>query len=143
MVATSRLARLTDHLQTAETAVARALNSSLESLPTVPATAGGEQKKTRYAVVGLGGRSVMYSGAILLTYADRAELVGICDVNPARMDCERRLLPCCCCCSVLFQPAMHMCAGGARLITLHSATCRLPEPVEGSVRGRCCRHPHV
>ena len=42
-------------------------------------------KKTRYAVVGLGGRSVMYSGAILSTYAERAELVGICDINPERM----------------------------------------------------------
>ena len=44
-----------------------------------------QDKKTRYAVVGLGGRSVMYSGAILSTYAERAELVGICDINPERM----------------------------------------------------------
>lgn len=48
-------------------------------------TSGKPAKKTRYAVVGLGGRSVMYSGAILSTYADRAELVGICDINPERM----------------------------------------------------------
>jgi predicted dehydrogenase len=70
-----RLARLAGHLQTAETAVPIALSST---------PAAGE-RKTRYAVVGLGGRSVMYSGAILSTYADRAELVGICDINADRM----------------------------------------------------------
>jgi predicted dehydrogenase len=72
-----RLARLAGHLQTAETAVPTCI--ALSSTP-----AAGE-RKTRYAVVGLGGRSVMYSGAILSTYADRAELVGICDINADRM----------------------------------------------------------
>lgn len=39
----------------------------------------------RYAVVGLGSRSAMYTNALLTTYADRAELVGLCDTNRARM----------------------------------------------------------
>jgi len=42
--------------------------------------------RTRYAVVGLGGRSEMYTTAILKDFADRAELVGYCDVNQTRMD---------------------------------------------------------
>ncbi|HWA63645.1 MAG TPA: Gfo/Idh/MocA family oxidoreductase [Caulobacteraceae bacterium] len=39
----------------------------------------------RHAIVGLGARSYMYSRAILKTYADRHELVGLCDVNRTRM----------------------------------------------------------
>lgn len=77
----NRLGRLSDHLQTAEHVVARALGSQTSSV-----VVAGETMKTRYAVVGLGGRSVMYSSAILSTYADRAELVGICDINQDRMD---------------------------------------------------------
>src|SRR5687768_3419715 len=44
-------------------------------------------QRTRYAVVGLGSRSAMYTSALLGgDYADRAELVGYCDVNQTRMD---------------------------------------------------------
>lgn len=43
-------------------------------------------KKTRYAIVGLGGRSSMFTGAILQHHADRCALVGLCDVNQTRMD---------------------------------------------------------
>jgi len=42
--------------------------------------------KTRYAIVGMGGRSQMYSEAILGDYRDRAELVGVCDLNTVRID---------------------------------------------------------
>ncbi len=42
--------------------------------------------RTRYAIVGLGSRSAMYTHAILSDYADRAELVGFCDTNQTRMD---------------------------------------------------------
>jgi predicted dehydrogenase len=42
--------------------------------------------RKRYAIVGLGNRSVMYTKAILDTYKDHAELVGYCDVNQVRMD---------------------------------------------------------
>ena len=41
---------------------------------------------TRYAVVGLGGRCRMFLDAILGTYADHSELVGIADTNPVRLD---------------------------------------------------------
>ena len=50
------------------------------------AAAAVPETKTRYAIVGLGGRSVMYSGAILSLYSERAELVGICDINRKRME---------------------------------------------------------
>jgi len=42
--------------------------------------------RKRYAIVGLGGRSEMFTGAILKDYKDRAELVGMCDINRARLD---------------------------------------------------------
>jgi predicted dehydrogenase len=40
--------------------------------------------RTRYAVVGAGSRAQMYIDAIADTYADHAELVAICEPNPAR-----------------------------------------------------------
>ncbi len=41
--------------------------------------------RTRYAQVGLGGRSLMFRDAILDTYANTCELVGLCDVNEGRL----------------------------------------------------------
>ncbi len=41
--------------------------------------------RTRYAIVGLGGRHVMYREALLETFADACELVAFCDVNPGRI----------------------------------------------------------
>ncbi|MCT9002428.1 Gfo/Idh/MocA family protein [Microbacterium memoriense] len=40
--------------------------------------------RTRYALLGAGHRSQMYVDAITSTYADRAELVAICEPNPVR-----------------------------------------------------------
>ena len=48
------------------------------------------QPKRRYAHVGLGGRSVMYTQAILENYKDIAELVALCDRNQGRMDYHNR-----------------------------------------------------
>lgn len=41
--------------------------------------------RTRFAVVGLGSRSRMFTTALLSDYQDHAELVAICDTNSARM----------------------------------------------------------
>jgi len=49
--------------------------------------------KKRYAVVGVGSRSTMYTRAITETYAQQCELVGLCDTNPARVELRRRRLP--------------------------------------------------
>jgi len=46
--------------------------------------------KRRFAIVGLGGRSQMYQNAIETDYAAYAELVGICDINPGRMEVSQR-----------------------------------------------------
>jgi len=42
-------------------------------------------KKKRYAQVGLGSRSWMYTKAIVETYSEHCELVGLCDINPGRL----------------------------------------------------------
>ena len=41
--------------------------------------------KKRFAQVGLGSRSWMYSTAIVETFADTCELVGLCDMNEGRL----------------------------------------------------------
>ena len=41
--------------------------------------------RKRYAVVGTGGRSNMYTQAILRDYREQTELVGLCDLNQHRM----------------------------------------------------------
>lgn len=40
----------------------------------------------RYAVVGLGSRSRMFTSALLTNYSEHAQLVGLCDVNQTRMN---------------------------------------------------------
>jgi predicted dehydrogenase len=42
--------------------------------------------KKRYVQVGLGSRSRMYTRALTETYSESAELVGICDTNPGRLE---------------------------------------------------------
>jgi len=42
-------------------------------------------ERRRYAVVGLGARAGLYTGALAGEYADRADLAAFCDVNNARM----------------------------------------------------------
>ncbi len=44
------------------------------------------KKPTRYAIVGVGGRSRMYTRAITGDYADVARLVAVCDRNQGRLD---------------------------------------------------------
>ncbi|GAB7192680.1 Gfo/Idh/MocA family oxidoreductase [Kineococcus sp. NUM-3379] len=49
-------------------------------------------RRTRYAIVGLGGRAQMYVRALASTHADRNELVAFCDVNQTRMDVHNKAL---------------------------------------------------
>lgn len=46
-------------------------------------------EKKRYVIVGLGGRSYMYLRALLELYPDRHQLVGVCDINPGRVELAR------------------------------------------------------
>jgi predicted dehydrogenase len=45
----------------------------------------GATKRRRFAIVGLGSRSLMYTKALTETYTDRNELVAMCDTNPGRL----------------------------------------------------------
>ncbi|HEX9784389.1 MAG TPA: Gfo/Idh/MocA family oxidoreductase [Opitutaceae bacterium] len=47
-------------------------------------------QRKRYAIVGTGSRHRMYHRAILDDYAAHAELVGLCDLNPGRMEVSRK-----------------------------------------------------
>ncbi len=44
-----------------------------------------EPRRKKFAIVGVGGRSYMYQRAILNTFAEHGELVGVCDVNVGRL----------------------------------------------------------
>lgn len=46
--------------------------------------------RKRYVQVGLGGRSAMFTTAIVDTYRDQCELVGFCDTNRGRMELRNR-----------------------------------------------------
>ncbi|MFI5713383.1 Gfo/Idh/MocA family protein [Kribbella sp. NPDC051620] len=50
------------------------------------------QERRRYAVVGLGARAQTFVNALAGPYADRAVLVGFCDVNQTRMAVHNRWL---------------------------------------------------
>lgn len=49
-------------------------------------------KVTRYAVVGTGGRAVMFLDPIATAYREVTEIVGLCDVNPGRLAHHARRL---------------------------------------------------
>ncbi len=49
-------------------------------------------QKRRYAVVGVGHRSEMYTNVICGTYSEITRLVGFCDVNQGRMDLRNALI---------------------------------------------------
>ncbi|WP_205857698.1 Gfo/Idh/MocA family oxidoreductase [Phytoactinopolyspora endophytica] len=46
--------------------------------------------KKRYAIVGLGSRSRMYTRALLTDHRDDGELAALCDVNQTRMDFQNK-----------------------------------------------------
>jgi predicted dehydrogenase len=55
-----------------------------------PVQAGcSSSARKRYALVGTGVRSQMYLGAIVRQYQETAELVGLCDLNPGRIELAR------------------------------------------------------
>lgn len=48
--------------------------------------------KKRYAVVGTGGRARFFYQAVISDYKDTSELVGFCDINPARMEYTNKMI---------------------------------------------------
>jgi predicted dehydrogenase len=54
------------------------------------APASSAVPRRRYAIVGVGARHVMYQDAIEKDYPASAQLVGLCDVNPGRLEVARQ-----------------------------------------------------
>jgi len=50
------------------------------------------QSRKRYVLVGTGGRSWMYTAALMAEFSDRAELAAFCDANQHRMDFNNQLI---------------------------------------------------
>jgi hypothetical protein len=51
-----------------------------------------DTKKMRIAIVGTGIRALgMWSKDVLETYSDRVEFVGLCDINPGRVESFKKL----------------------------------------------------
>jgi predicted dehydrogenase len=61
-----------------------ALPQPLMSAPAISAA-----PRRRYAIVGVGARHVMYQDAIEKDYPASAQLVGLCDLNPGRLELAR------------------------------------------------------
>lgn len=53
--------------------------------PYAVAAMTGERRRKRFCIVGVGTRSYFFSRAITGKYKDRAEVVGLCDVNEGRL----------------------------------------------------------
>lgn len=51
-----------------------------------------DQQKTKYVLVGTGGRATMFLDPIATTYKNTAEIVGLCDTNPTRLDYHKKRL---------------------------------------------------
>src|ERR1043166_8721180 len=47
--------------------------------------ASSAARRKRYALVGVGSRSLLYREAVLKTYADDCQMVAYCDINPGRL----------------------------------------------------------
>jgi predicted dehydrogenase len=58
--------------------------------PSAKPPSGGGASLRRYAIVGVGSRAEMYLKAIEADYKQYAQLVGICDVNPGRLEFARK-----------------------------------------------------
>jgi predicted dehydrogenase len=65
--------------------------TTLETPRSTPDATTAPAKK-RYAIVGLGARARMFTGAIAGNFCDKAELVGLCDISPTRIAWHNNLL---------------------------------------------------
>lgn len=80
-------------VSTVPTAASRKDTTSPGALPrTDHARVAGSAGRTRFVLIGTGGRSEMYIRAILGNYAQVAELVAISDINPGRVEFYQKLI---------------------------------------------------
>lgn len=58
-----------------------------------PISSKGTQAKQKIAIVGTGGRGVgMWGGSVLREYSDQIEFVGLCDINPGRLELAKKVI---------------------------------------------------
>src|SRR5690606_16045220 len=60
--------------------------SAVETQSSSTPLAETQAQKKRYALVGLGARARMFTSAIAGDFRDKAELVGLCDISPTRIE---------------------------------------------------------
>jgi predicted dehydrogenase len=71
----------------ATTGAALASAMMVNPLDSVPVLAGTADKKKKIAIVGTGSRALgMWSKDVLTTYGEKLEFVGLCDINPGRVE---------------------------------------------------------
>src|SRR5476651_1728227 len=58
--------------------------------PPPRSVSGPSAPRRRYAIVGVGSRHELYQDGIEKTHAQHAELVGVCDSNPGRVEVARQ-----------------------------------------------------
>lgn len=66
------------------------LGSLAMAQPLISAPVTASAARRRYAIVGVGVRHEMYQDAIEKDYPASAQLVGLCDLNPGRLEVARR-----------------------------------------------------
>ncbi len=72
-----------------QTSLAGLAAATLGSSLAHSAEASSATRRKRYVIVGVGSRHQMYQDAIEKTYPQHAELVGVCDTNPGRLEVAR------------------------------------------------------
>ena len=71
--------------------VSTATGAALGALVAGEAVGSAAQGKRRYAIVGTGVRAIgMWGRPILRDYPDLVEMVGLCDINPLRVEVAKR-----------------------------------------------------
>lgn len=85
-------APIVDRRSFVKTLTAAGLGLALDPRPAPAAVSAPLQaRRRRYAIVGAGIRALSFKNAMETTHREYAELVGLCDRNPGRMEYHRRL----------------------------------------------------
>jgi predicted dehydrogenase len=67
------------------------LLNPLETIATTMSSGTGSQAKMRIAIVGTGSRALgMWSKDVAQNYGDKVEFVGLCDINPGRVEALKK-----------------------------------------------------
>jgi predicted dehydrogenase len=65
----------------------------INAMPSAAGTLIGKSKKIRYAIVGTGIRgTTMWGKDVIDNYSDYVEIVGLCDINPGRVEASKKIM---------------------------------------------------